>query len=296
MRILYDPACANYLAPGHVEMPARVLRTAGHLRQTHPNWFRGNEAADHHSQPASDDAILRAHSAAHLALLHAPDGDFDGDTPALPDIEMHARCAAGHAIRAAGLALEGETAFSLMRPPGHHATRDRAMGFCYLNSASIAALVAQAEFGADRIAIWDFDAHHGNGTEDILRGRPGLLYVSVHQAPGYPGTGLESIGNARNFPVTPGTPAADHLRVLADSWREVLAFGPDLVLVSAGFDAYAGDPITDLRLRPKEFAELGAWLRAAPCPVAAILEGGYSAELPVLVETFLASWDDATGP
>jgi acetoin utilization deacetylase AcuC-like enzyme len=164
------------------------------------------------------------------------------------------------------------------------------MGFCYLNSAAIAGLAAQAEFGAERVAIWDFDAHHGNGTEDILRDRAGFLYASVHQSPGYPGTGLASSGNARNFPVAPGTPAADHLRALAASWDAVLAFQPDLILVSAGFDAYAGDPITDLRLRPREFAELGAWLHAAPCPVAAILEGGYSAELPVLIEVFLAAW------
>ncbi len=290
MRILYDPASAQYAAPGHVEMPARVLRTAQHLQQTHPEWFDAKEPADRQGEPAGDEAILRAHSPGHLAGLQAPTGDFDGDTPALPEIELHARRAAGLAIRAARLALTGERTFSLMRPPGHHATRDRAMGFCYLNSAAIAALAAQAKLGAGRVAVWDFDAHHGNGTEDILRDRPSLSYVSVHQAPGYPGTGLESRGNARNFPVAPGTPAADHLRVLQESWSEVLAFHPDLILVSAGFDAYAGDPITDLRLRPKEFGVLGAWLQAAPCPVAGILEGGYSPELPVLVETFLAGW------
>ena len=294
MRILYDPACAGYFAPGHPETPARVLRTASHLQERHPAWFRSEEPGGRHSEPAGDEAILRAHSPAHLSRLRAP-GDFDGDTPALPEIERHARRAAGQAIRAARLALAGEPAFSLMRPPGHHATRDRAMGFCYLNSAAIAALAAQAEFGAARVAIWDFDAHHGNGTEDILRDCSGLLYVSVHQAPGYPGTGLESTGNARNYPVAPGTPAATHLRVLAESWAEVLAFGPDLILVSAGFDAYAGDPLTDLRLRPKEFAALGAWLHAAPCPVAGILEGGYSQELPILAETFLAHWKNS-GP
>jgi acetoin utilization deacetylase AcuC-like enzyme len=290
MRILYDSACAGYAAPGHVEMPARVLRTASHLQLTHPFWFHAAESAGSQSEPAGDAAILRAHSAAHLVRLRAP-VDFDGDTPALPGIELHARRAAGHALHAARLALAGEPAFSLMRPPGHHATRDRAMGFCYLNSAAIAGLAAQAELGAARVAVWDFDAHHGNGTEDILRGRDGFLYVSVHQAPGYPGTGLESLGNARNFPVAPGTPAIDHLRVLAESWEAVLAFRPDLILVSAGFDAYAGDPITDLRLRPREFAALGAWLRAAPCPAAGILEGGYSQELPALVEAFLAAWE-----
>ena len=289
MRILYPPVCAEYDAPGHVEAPARVLRSAHHLRVAHPAWF-DSALLDSPSELAADAAILRAHSAAHLARLHAPTADFDGDTPALPQIEVHARRAAGYAIEAARLALAGEKVFSLLRPPGHHATRDCAMGFCYLNSAAIAALAAQADFGAARVAIWDFDAHHGNGTEDILRDRAGLLYVSVHQAPGYPGTGLVSSGNARNFPIAPGTPAADHLRVLAQSWDAVLAFQPDLILASAGFDAYAGDPITDLRLRPKEFAELGRWLRAAPCACAAILEGGYSEQLPVLIEALLTAW------
>lgn len=185
----------------------------------------------------------------------------------------------------------GDKAFSLIRPPGHHATRDAIMGFCYLNSVAIAALHAQAALGAGRVAVWDFDAHHGNGTEDILRGREGMFYASVHQYPGYPGTGTESFDNVRNDPVAPGTPAEEHLAVLEESWAAVLAFEPDLILVSAGFDAYAGDPLTDLRLRPKEFAALGEWCRHAPRPVGAILEGGYSQDLPALVNAFLEAWD-----
>ena len=165
------------------------------------------------------------------------------------------------------------------------------MGFCYLNSVAIAALHAQAALGVGRVAVWDFDAHHGNGTEDILRGREGMFYASVHQYPGYPGTGTASFDNVRNDPVAPGTAAEKHLAVLEESWADVLAFKPDLILVSAGFDAYAGDPLTDLRLRPKEFAALGEWCRRAPWPVGAILEGGYSQELPVLVNTFLEAWE-----
>ena len=100
--------------------------------------------------------------------------------------------------------------------------------------------------------------------------------------PGYPNTGAESFDNVRNYPVPPGTPAEKHLAALEQSWADVLAFRPDLILVSAGFDAYAGDPLTDLRLRPREFAALGRWMSQAPCPVGAILEGGYSQELPLL--------------
>ena len=184
MRILYDSACAGYAAPGHVESPARVVRTASHLQQAHPDWFPAAPLARQPGALAGDASILRAHSAAHLARLRAPEGDFDGDTPALPGIETHARRAAGQAIEAARSSLAGDVSFSLMRPPGHHATSGRAMGFCYLNSAAIAALHAQAELGAERVAVWDFDAHHGNGTEDILRDRQGMLYVSVHQSPG----------------------------------------------------------------------------------------------------------------
>ncbi len=174
-----------------------------------------------------------------------------------------------------------------MRPPGHHATADKAMGFCYLNQVAVAALEARAHHGAERVAVWDFDAHHGNGTEAILHGREGFLYSSVHQYPGYPGTGTQDHGNCRNLPVPPLTPREDHLEALRASWDAVVGFRPDLVLVSAGFDAYAGDPITEMTLEAEDFATLGGWLRECGLPTAAILEGGYSGDLPRLVGAFL---------
>ena len=291
MHIYHDPTCAGYAAPGHPEAPFRVLDTAALLRERHPGWLPGSPEP---ALQAEDAAILRAHSPAFLRRLTQtpPGGMFDPDTAALPGMADHARRAAGAAISAAEHVWEsGGKAFSLMRPPGHHATREAIMGFCYLNSVAIAALHAQAALGAGRVAVWDFDAHHGNGTEDILRGREGMFYASVHQYPGYPGTGTESFDNVRNDPVAPGTPAEKHLAVLEENWAAVLAFKPDLILVSAGFDAYAGDPLTDMRLRPKEFAALGEWCCKAPWPVGAILEGGYSRELPLLVNTFLEAWE-----
>ncbi len=289
MTVLYDPACAEYAVPGHPEAPFRVLKTAELLREKHSEWMA---AADKPVVPADDATLLLAHTPAYLAQLRGQqEGMFDADTAALPGMDAHARRGAGAAVAVAGLALEGKKAFSLMRPPGHHATATQIMGFCYLNSVAVAALHAREVRGVGRVAVWDFDAHHGNGTEAILMGREGILYASVHQYPGYPGTGTAHVGNARNYPVAPGTPATEHLRALEASWADVLAFQPGLVLVSAGFDAYAGDPLTDMRLRPKEFAALGQWLRAAPCPVGAILEGGYSQELPVLVNTFLEEWE-----
>ncbi len=281
MLILHDPRCADYGAPGHPERPARTVETARHLRATRPGWTWQTPPA------APDDSLRRAHSNEHLRRLELPE-DFDGDTAFFPGIAAHARRSAGAALTAADAALEGQSTFSLMRPPGHHATADRAMGFCYLNSIAIAALAAREKVA--RVAVWDFDAHHGNGTEAILRDRPGLLFASVHQHPGYPGTGTTSFANCRNFPVAPHTPRASHMETLARSWEEIEAFHPHLVLVSAGFDAYADDPLTEMTLVRDDFATLGRWLRASRLPAAAVLEGGYSPDLPQLVDAFLGAW------
>ena len=113
----------------------------------------------------------------------------------------------------------------------------------------------------------------------------------MHQSPGYPGTGTSSVANCLNYPVAPHTPRAGHMDALARSWEAVLAFQPDLVLVSAGFDAFASDPITAMTLEAEDFAELGRWLRQSGRPAAAVLEGGYSPELPVLIDDFLSAWD-----
>ncbi len=265
------------------EQPARITRSAAHLKSAHPAW-------EWRKPPAAEEAILlTAHTPALLKRIQVPP-DIDDDTPFFPGIYDHARRAVGAALDASAAALTGQKAFALMRPPGHHCTRSQAMGFCYLNQIAIAAV--QAAGSGRRVAVWDFDAHHGNGTEDILTGRPDLLFSSVHQYPGYPGTGTRSFANCQNFPVAPHTPREEHLAVLARSWEGVLAFRPELVLVSAGFDAYAGDPITSMTLEGSDFAELGRWLRQAGLPAAAILEGGYSPNLPVLIDGFLSAWEN----
>jgi acetoin utilization deacetylase AcuC-like enzyme len=283
MVIFHDPACADYGSSMRPEQPARVVRSAEHLRQAHPGW-------EWRVPRAADEAVLAlAHTDALLKRLQHPP-DFDDDTPYFPGIFGHARRAVGAALAAATCArVENTPAFSLMRPPGHHATRHEAMGFCYLNQVAVAALHARSE-GVARVAIWDFDAHHGNGTEAIVLGRPGILFASVHQAPGYPGTGLEDIDNCRNYPVPPRTPRAEHLRQLRRSWDTLLAFDPELILISAGFDAYARDPITTMTLEAEDFAELGRWVRDARRPAAAVLEGGYSQDLPMLIDSFLTGW------
>jgi acetoin utilization deacetylase AcuC-like enzyme len=280
--ILHDSRCTDYGSSMRPEQPARISRSAIHLRTAHPDWFW-------QMPPAADEStLLFAHTATHLKRLQQPP-DFDADTPYFEGIFDHARRAVGAACAVAAAALAGEKVFSLMRPPGHHATADQAMGFCYLNQIAIASIRAQGQ-GACRVAVWDFDAHHGNGTESILLGRPGLLFASVHQSPGYPGTGTVSFDNCRNWPVRPHTARAGHMVALAESWQVVLDFNPDLILVSAGFDAYAQDPITNMTLEIADFAVLGRWLHEAGRPTAAILEGGYSADLPQLIDAFLTAW------
>ena len=283
MIIFHDPRCVEYSAPGHPEKPERITRTVPVLRDRHASWEWREP------RPASDEELLRAHTIQHLDQIANTSRDFDGDTPAFPKIDIYARHSAGAAIEAARAAWRGEPAFCLMRPPGHHATRDRAMGFCYFSNLAIAALDA-LENGAERVAIWDFDAHHGNGTEDIVADNSRIAFASVHQFPAYPGTGTKSFANIDNYPVAPGTPRGEHVNAIERALQKLLLAKPELLLVSAGFDAYSGDPLTEMTLETEDFATLGKWLAEIDVPAAAILEGGYSDDLPELVDAFLTAW------
>ena len=292
MLILHDPRCAEYGSSMRPEQPARVTRSATHLRSTHPDWTWRVPA----ESMVTDETLLLAHTPAHLKRLAQP-RDFDADTPYLADIGDHARRSVTAAIESARHALSTrarEPVFSLMRPPGHHATSAQAMGFCYLNQIAIAAIYAQRHLAATKVAVWDFDAHHGNGTEAILQGHTDAFFASVHQYPGYPGTGTQDHGpHIRNWPVAPGTPRVDHMAALRASLDAVVSFAPDLILVSAGFDAYTRDPITSMTLEREDFATLGQWLREAGRPAAALLEGGYHEDLPLLIDAFLSAWNNS---
>ncbi|MBV8277398.1 MAG: histone deacetylase, partial [Verrucomicrobia bacterium] len=173
MKIIFDEAATRYGDSQHPEGPERLLRTVPHLRKVLPELvWEGPSIAD-------DMTLLLAHDEAHLARLRQPI-DFDLDTPYYPEIDQHARRAAAGALLAAKSARQGEPAFSLLRPPGHHAKRAQAMGFCYLNSIAVAALNALND-GCERVAICDFDGHHGNGTEAIVTGNQRVLFASIHQ-------------------------------------------------------------------------------------------------------------------
>ena len=282
MKIITDSRCTAYSSPGHPEKPARVSRTVERLKdQTDlkTSWAE--------PLPVSEEVLERAHTREHIARVKSAASDFDGDTPAHPDIFEHARRSVGGALHALKLARDGEAAFSLMRPPGHHATRDHAMGFCYLNSIAIAALEALAT-GTKKIAVFDFDVHHGNGTEAILVKEPRAVYFSIHQYPCYPGTGTSDVGeNCFNYPLAPETPREEYRKVLARALDNLKKTRPTLVAVSAGFDAYARDPIAQETLEAEDFHWLGQSIRGLGMPVFSILEGGYSRELPELVLAYL---------
>jgi acetoin utilization deacetylase AcuC-like enzyme len=286
MKIITDQRCTAYQSAGHPERPQRVIRTLETLRQQNELPLRWAEPL-----PVEDPVILRAHSKEHLQLVRSGNEDFDGDTPRLPDIINHAIRSVGGALQALAAARTGESAFSLLRPPGHHATQNRAMGFCYLNSIAISVLEALAS-GAKKVAVYDFDVHHGNGTEAILLNNPQAVFFSIHQHPCYPGTGTSNVGkNCFNYPVAPRTPRADYRKVLQRALDDLHKAKPDLVAVSAGFDAFARDPLAQETLEAEDFHWLGESLRKLAIPVFSVLEGGYSNALPELILAYLRGLD-----
>jgi acetoin utilization deacetylase AcuC-like enzyme len=281
VRIITDESCTRYSSPGHPERPARITMSLEKLRQQKElpiTWAAPGKV--------EDAALLRAHEPEHLARLKVPH-DFDADTAYHDGIDELARRSVAAALDALKAARAGETVFSLMRPPGHHATPDRAMGFCYLNAIASAALEAQAT-GTKRVAVFDFDVHHGNGTEAILLDKPGTAFFSIHQHPCYPGTGTSNVGkNCFNYPVLPYTPREEYRKALERALNDMKKFKPDLVAVSAGFDAYAHDPIAQETLEVEDFHWLGQELRKLSLPMFSLLEGGYSDDLPELIFAYL---------
>ena len=251
--------------------------------------------------------VTAVHTARHIRAVEriaaGGGGWIDGDTYCTEQSFMVARRASGAAVEAAEAVATGETAhaFALVRPPGHHATPGTPMGFCLFNNVAVAARALQRRHGVGRIAILDIDVHHGNGTQDIFYDDPSVLYVSLHQWPLYPGTGrLGERGEGRgagatlNLPVPPGTGETEWLRLFDDMAVPALsAHRPEVILVSAGFDAHAADPLAGLRLRTETYAEVARRVTDLVGTLGAagsmwVLEGGYDLEaLPASVAATL---------
>lgn len=287
VNLITHRACLGHCnPPWHPESPARLeaveaALSSGPVERGVAHWVEAPRAAR--------EDVLRVHAADHIARFEALDqaggGALDPDTYLGPGSLEAAWRAAGAAVRAAELALAGGgAAFCPVRPPGHHATPSRAMGFCLFNNVAVAAMAARRA-GARRVLIVDWDLHHGNGTQDSFWNDPDVLYFSTHQYPFYPGTGgaaevggPQALGHTINVPWPAGCGDAEYLaafdRVLLPIARR---FAPDLVLVSAGFDAAAGDPLGEMRLTPAGYAAMTQRLRPlAGGRLVLALEGGYN--------------------
>lgn len=278
MKIIYIKKCLDYCQPGHPESPDRIRNTAAYLEKKGYSFIE--------PEPCDERDLLRVHTSEHVKNIQQ--GSFyDADTPVLPQIDDYARLAAGSAIMAAESALEGTPAYSLMRPPGHHATRTRAMGFCYYNNIAIAIKKVLENHSNKRAVILDIDCHHGNGTEDIFIGSDSVLYISLHQSPLYPGTGCTSNRNCINFPLSPGTDETRFLDSLKKSQKYIFDFKPSLLGISAGFDTLRNDPLTQINLEIDSYLKIGDFIKELKIPFFIVMEGGYSSEMPQCVFQFL---------
>ncbi|HTI86107.1 MAG TPA: histone deacetylase family protein [Alphaproteobacteria bacterium] len=286
--LLYThPDCvAHDTSPGHPERSARLTSVLKALDA--PSFA----ALVRREAPRADlAAIARVHDAAYVReILDAvPEREYvalDADTIMSPRSGEAALRAAGALVAAVDAVLKGEArnAFCAVRPPGHHATFDRAMGFCLYNNIAIGALHALDAHGLARVAVVDFDVHHGNGTQDVAERDPRLFFASTHQYPAYPGTGLASEtgqGNIVNVPLEPGTGSAEFRSAFASTVIPALvAFRPELVFISAGFDAHRADPLASLALTEDDFAWatreiLDVAREQCAGRVVSTLEGGY---------------------
>ena len=277
MKISFSKECLEYYSLSHLECPLRVSAPYKYLKE------KGYEFRE--PSICNKEDILLAHSRKLFEEIKTGDF-FDADTPALPNIFHYACLAVGSAIEAALLSLKGENTFSLMRPPGHHATRNNLGGFCYFNNIAIA--VMRAKKIVDKIAIVDLDCHHGNGTQDIFLEEKSIIYVSLHQSPLYPGTGIGSEANCFNYPLSAYTDSASYINTLKKALENVVKFNPDLIAVSMGFDTYKLDPIANLSLEIDTYNQIGKLLSDLRKPLFSILEGGYNCQgLPECIEQFL---------
>ena len=282
--VAWHPACRkHYGGAGHPERPQRIEAVLESLRQ--PEMASVVQLVE--AVPAARAALERVHPAPYLDGLEAMaaqgGGALDADTFLGSSSWESILASAGVALTAVERGIAEGTAFGATRPPGHHALATQAMGFCFLNNVVIAARHAQA-LGCARVLIVDWDVHHGNGTQALVETDPTIRFVSMHQYPWYPGTGAATergVGNVFNVPRPGGLPRATYVRDLLTAVDDaVTGWHPDLLLVSAGFDSLAGDPLGEFTLEPDDIATWTTALRERmqDRPVIGVLEGGYRLE------------------
>lgn len=280
--VFTHPSCLKHdPGSGHPETPARLRAVLDRLRGEARIEVR-------EAQPTAREPLLTVHSERYLAGLESMSARGGGalflDTILSRDSWSAVLGGMGAVLAAVDHAIGGRGhAFAAIRPPGHHALAAKGMGFCLVNNVVVAARHAQSA-GRQRVLIIDWDVHHGNGTQALVETDPTVRYVSLHQSPWYPGTGAadeRGVGNVFNVPRGPGKPPALYV---GDLWAAIVAattdWAPDLVLVSAGFDAMAGDPLGGFTLEPEHYADLTTRVRhhLPAVPIVGMLEGGYRPE------------------
>ena len=303
--VFYDPAMLRHEPPGdHPESPKRLDAVMGTVRALE----RQGTLALAAPRPATDEHVLLVHTPEYVKKVHTEIAAgrrtlSTGDTELSPGSLAAALAAAGTVVSAVDAVMSGgtRTAFCAVRPPGHHASQSRGMGFCVFNNIAIGARHAQRKHGVDRILIADWDVHHGNGTQDVFWSDGSVLFFDVHQHPWYPGTGSadeRGDGKGRGLIVNNPFPAGSGRREIVGVFRDALVpaaerFKPQLVMVSAGFDSRAGDPLGRFTLTDQDFAELtgivlGIARQHAGGRLVSVLEGGYSLDgLPRAVSSHL---------
>ncbi|MCV0403936.1 MAG: histone deacetylase [Chloroflexi bacterium] len=289
--LLTDAATDRHRSPGHAERPDRRTAVVAGVRAA-----AGPGIVEPEVEAATDDLLTMVHDPGYLAALDDAEGLgggwLDPDTYLVPGSLRAARLAAGATAQAALAAATGEAeiAFAVMRPPGHHADREQGRGFCLFNNVAVAVAALRTRGVAQRIAIIDWDVHHGDGTQSIFEADPDLCYASTHQAAFYPGTGWpeetgigDAVGTMHNRPLAAGTADAGFVQ----AWRELLVevelFGPEAILVSAGYDAHVADPLAGLAVTETGFEVVGEMVGALGARldrpgIALTLEGGYDLE------------------
>jgi acetoin utilization deacetylase AcuC-like enzyme len=279
MKLVFSPKCLDYEFSGHPESPARIRFCYEELR-------KHKEFKFVKPVPCHETDILLAHTRDLMEKIKHKDHEgFNPETPYFPGIYHYARLSAGAAIKAMQISLKKEIACSLMRPPGHHAGRNFLGGFCYFNNIAIA-----VRKGDKKTAILDIDCHHGQGTQNIFYADPKVLYVSLHQSPLYPGTGLTSKLNCLNYPLPPNTNQKLYIKTLNHGIEQIKKFKPELLGISLGLDTYYKDPLTNMGLREEDYKSIGKIIASLNLPVFMVLEGGYSDQIGKLLYNFLKAF------